>query len=817
MCVGSLVHWRTQLTSDRRRTHQAVASVDRERVHSTGPVSFELDQRSSNRNPLASHLRAFGLAVACSVPVAPRTPEAQDAATAAGAAVTDSPRPTEAATVPELRARLEFPTANNGESKPTALLSCDIDGDGRDELIAVTRGPGSVQVWRGLDAKLAPHPQPLALPIGDYALGPVFLGGTPPNPSRPPTIVVAPRAAPAEIDVIDVRRLATAENDRSSAIVRRIPLDRRPRALASGDLGNDGTPDIAVVTIDDELRVFGASDSPSRASFVDEKRGAPLATALHVTHDGKGIVVAFQNTQRVELWSANRTADGFTFRSEVAAELAGFPRDMEELDVDVDGDNELVVVGGDDSVWMFGMGTQGGIDAALRATPTRFSTGAIPVDVAQRSHEAGGSELLVTSLLGLTSSRYRAAPEGFHALDAVYAGQSPHAGGYGDFDGDGKSDVAIANADAGRVSVLFGDEREEPIQAHFVATDRTPHSLATGDLDGDGYPELLVLNAVDGTLSVAKNERGVLGDSQRQVLAKRAYAIRAADLDGDGHLEGTFVVERDTDAAITVTFGEGGKLFERAAFPPVVIGKKARDLLLRDFDGDGRVDLLAADPARDRIVFVRNTTERPGELALAAPVDFEAPSGPVALASLSAPSEVAIALGGPGPRIGVSVMRLETTPEGAARWVEISSIDTGLFPLRIASSDLDGDGQLDLAVLVTEEVVDSQCYVLPCLRQNDGNWRKLEPFRVGFRPFAIASGDLDGDGRGEIVVSAQNSHHVELWLTKPGSPLSFERTADLGAHGGCLDVLLSDLDRDGRPEILVADGFSLDVGVIAIR
>ena len=80
----------------------------------------------------------------------------------------------------------------------------------------------------------------------------------------------------------------------------------------------------------------------------------------------------------------------------------------------------------------------------------------------------------------------------------------------------------------------------------------------------------------------------------------------------------------------------------------------------------------------------------------------------------------------------------------------------------------------------------------------------LAPFPVGFRPYRVTCGDLDGDGRAEILVSAQNSHHVELWLTRAGDPLRFERTADLGLHGGCLDVLLADLDNDGRPEVISA-------------
>lgn len=765
---------------------------------------------------------AFALlaAQARTTQVAPTSSASAPVEGAASQQAPSAPAPTKLS----LRTRLEFPTAGAGESKPTALLACDIDGDGRDELVATTRGKGSVQIWRGLSSALAPYPEPIVLPIGDYPLGPVFLGGASKvSKSGALSIVVAPRAAPPEIDVVDVRALLASSTAPESSIVRRIPLERRPRVLASGDFGNDGTPEIALVTIDDELEVFGADGVAARVSLVEPELGVPLATALHFASDGSGLVIAFQGTRRVEWWSAQVQGAGFALQRRAIAKLDGLPRDIDELDVDADGDDELVVVGGDDMVWMFGMNAPGGIAAGLGALPTQFTTGAIPIDVSHRARASGGgNDLLVVSLLGLTFSRYRAAPEGFHALDDAYAGQSPHSGAFGDFDGDGRVDVAVANTDAGRVSVLFGDESGRPIQAHFSMTDRTPHSLAAGDLDGDGYKEVLVLNAADGTLSIAKNERGVLADARRQTLAKSADSVRLADLDGDGQLEGLFVAQRAKDSVVTVLFGSGGQLFERAAFAPIPISEGppspgTRDLLVRDFDGDGRIDVLATDPQHDHVVYLHNRTPGGGELAFEAPVAIDSPSGPGGLAALSAPSEVAVALCGPGARLGVSILRFESDSAGKFAWREIASISTGQTPLGLAAGDLDGDGRKDLAVLVTEKNVDSPCSVLPCLRQADGGWRQLPPFPVGFRPYRVASGDLDGDGRAEILCSAQNSHHVELWLTRAGDPLRFERTADLGLHGGCLDVLLDDLDNDGRPEVIVADGFSTDLGVVAIR
>ena len=83
------------------------------------------------------------------------------------------------------------------------------------------------------------------------------------------------------------------------------------------------------------------------------------------------------------------------------------------------------------------------------------------------------------------------------------------------------------------------------------------------------------------------------------------------------------------------------------------------------------------------------------------------------------------------------------------------------------------------------------------------------------RPYAVALGDLDGDGRADVAVGAQNSHHVNVWRGLPGALL--ERLPDLGSGRGPLDVRIADLDGDGRGEIVVANNFSNDVGVLALR
>ncbi len=90
-------------------------------------------------------------------------------------------------------------------------------------------------------------------------------------------------------------------------------------------------------------------------------------------------------------------------------------------------------------------------------------------------------------------------------------GSGPGSVSIGDLDGDGKPDLALANADANTVSILRNTSNNVAIvvasKVDFV-TGNKPVCVAIGDLDGDGMPDLAVANENAGTVSVYRNTSG---------------------------------------------------------------------------------------------------------------------------------------------------------------------------------------------------------------------------------------------------------------------------------------------------------------------
>src|SRR3989442_1278032 len=83
----------------------------------------------------------------------------------------------------------------------------------------------------------------------------------------------------------------------------------------------------------------------------------------------------------------------------------------------------------------------------------------------------------------------------FSAPTTFGAGTNPVSVAVGDFNGDGKADLAVANQQSDNVSVLLGNGDGTFQAAVNYSTGLFPQSVVSGDFNGDGKPDLAVANA----------------------------------------------------------------------------------------------------------------------------------------------------------------------------------------------------------------------------------------------------------------------------------------------------------------------------------
>lgn len=227
-----------------------------------------------------------------------------------------------------------------------------------------------------------------------------------------------------------------------------------------------------------------------------------------------------------------------------------------------------------------------------------------------------------------------------------------------------------------------------------------------------------------------------------------------------------------------------------------------------DIDGDGKVDLLVANYGTNNISIFRNTSTS-GTVSFATRVDYTvgAGSGPIITADLNGDGVKEIVNSNFGGNF-ISIHRNLSTPGTIALQtprVDIAVTGTQANQTReLIADDLDGDGKIDLAVV---------CYSgFVALFRNTSTLST-----ISFAPSinltginlnaGISCGDIDFDGKKDLVVSSYNTGVLLVYKNNSTSGTFNFATAvsiAVGAtntqpHG----TILADLDNDNRLDIMV--------------
>jgi hypothetical protein len=338
-------------------------------------------------------------------------------------------------------------------------------------------------------------------------------------------------------------------------------------------------------------------------------------------------------------------------------------------------------------------------------------------------------------------------------------------------------------------------------------------SLAVVDLNGNGRLDVLSANAVapgsQSFLTARIQESTPPGTFQPPVRSPTGLdpvAIAVGDLNGDG-LPDVAVADHAAGSGglyfVDVQFQVAGSPGTFSAPVALALGAlRPRDLVLADLDGDGRLDIAVAAGGAASAVQVFFQAAVAGSFGPA--TGFAVGGEPTAVAAAD--------LTGSGHRdlvVTTATGNVTVLLHGASpgSFLPGVSYPAGESLAAVQVADVNGDGHPDVLA------VDYVGALVVLLQAPAGDGTLLAPVTYRTRDFgscSLAVGDLDGDGRPDVVVANAgppgDPGSVAVFLQDPATPGLLRPAALYQGYWGPLWVVIGDLDGDGRPDLVIADG-----------
>lgn len=533
----------------------------------------------------------------------------------------------------------------------------------------------------------------------------------------------------------------------------------QPLAIATGDFNGDGVMDAAVTSSGTNAVsiLLGTGDGNFKPAVNYPVGADPVAiVAGDFNHDGHldlAVLNSNPNTGGAggSISILNGQGDG-TFVAGASYGVGFIPTALASADFDGDGNLDLAVV--------------------ISNPNLQFNPG------------------FVTIFKGSASGA-------FTALANYGVGIAPSSIAVGDFNGDGKLDLAVGSPVSGfslnaqsEISILLntGSGGFSAGSSFGIGPlESVPTSIVAADFNNDGRLDLAVaLNNTNALVICEGNGDGTFAIESTPMVGNDPIWIAAADFNGDGKID--LIVDNNTDNTVSILLGNGDETFGNAA--NYSTGTHSTNLALADLNGDGKLDVAIVNNGDSNVQVMLGRGDgtfftgffkvgaNPGGITSG---DFNG-DGVADLAVTKGDATVAVFLG--DSRGGFTAL---------PSFIACQSI-AGAVTGKIAAADVNGDNKVDLAVACNLPASPGNSFVN--FFQGNGDGTFVNPFGlpIGDSLGGIIAADINGDGIPEFILASN------FGLQIANFNLSFFR--DIYPSGAVQDVAAGDFNGDGKTDLL---------------
>ena len=598
------------------------------------------------------------------------------------------------------------------------------------------------------------------------------------------------------------------------------PTEGYPAGMAVGDVDGDDDVDVATANL------AGASVSillnQGDGTFAPRTDLATLANPKDVAlgdlnHDGKAdLVVGFYSTENVAVYLAQ---DGAAFAAGGAFATSGRTSAVTLAELNGDGHLDLVTANDHSANLSILLGDgNGGFGPR-----TDLATSARPLEVVCADLNADGALDVASSDEGAHSvSVFLGNGDGSFGPRAEFtSSMAPNSIAAGDLTGDGRADLLTTSPYPGVASLLIGmGDGTFGMQSQY-ATDTDPRSIALVDLNHDGVLDVVTGNTAAATVSVLLGEGDrTFGPQTNFPVGVSTDAIAVGRINEDDHQD--VIVANGGSSSIVVLLGDGNGGFGSGT--PFPAGGWPVDIELGDMNGDGATDVVTVN--RGIIEGTVSILLGNGQGDFGPATSFLSGNDPnsLVLDHLNEDAHLDVAIASwwtpllkpgspedepiPGSFIGVFL----GSGDGSIGPQIVYEVGHGTHS--IASGDLNGDGRPDLVAAGTQ----MHCCDTPppevfaIYNTGDGTFGPEIRHATGNLPGWVEVTDWNDDGVQDLVVLRFGLNAVTLIPGLGGG--AFGTPESYGVGIGPTAVALTDLDGNQTTDIAVANSASRTVSIL---
>jgi len=540
-------------------------------------------------------------------------------------------------------------------------------------------------------------------------------------------------------------------------VARKFPAGNYPSWAAVADFNGDSKPDIALLQLGNDQVIVSLNNGNGTFQvpkhFPTGIQGPTVVTVADVNQDGKPDLVIFNDpidgaSGIVSILLGN--GDG-TFQSAKTAILGSFPAVVAFADFNGDGKLDMVAA----------------------------NTGSADL----------GTPPSLLILLGNGDGTFQPAKQ-------IFMGSSPVWVAVGDFNNDGKVDLAVANDGPICISILLGNgDGTFKFENNFFGVG-VPGFVAAQEMDTDHNLDLIVANTSNNSVAILRgNGDGTFQAAKNFAAGTDPLFLVLADFNGDGKLDVAAM-----GVTVSVLLGNGDGTLRAPALYDA--GQGVASVASGDFLGNHILDLITVNSARaGSITFLKGKGDGTFLAARDFPI-FTTPVGGVA-GDFNGDGKPDLVFIGAFPN-NLSV--LLGNGNGTFQPPKNTTLPSSNS---IAAGDFNHDGKLDVAVTDTDH---TSIDIL--LGNGDGTFQTAQQYPVSSVPFDVALGDFNNDGNVDVIVATGlpgEGGNANLLLGngdgtfKPATQIPFN---------GAQQLVVGDFNRDGNLDFIVSQqpGLTLFLG-----